>query len=241
MPTPGLIFVGSRALDSAKTPDELFNRWHNDEHVPGVLATGQTRLGLRYKNADPSSALPYLALYPVEDSAAAAPENAKLLLAGGPRQSRLLSCDDTRDLVSFDVRALEKTQTYEAAPGRSSSSSGGGDDDRPKTLLCVGLEPRDGGDDDLDAWFREEHLDFLAASPSYRRCTRYVLRSSGAGGPPRFLALHEYDCETKDLPTDRLAVSCETDWAKRVLGPAKALEREVFELVGVQGDMGLKL
>ncbi|KAI1636196.1 hypothetical protein F4809DRAFT_641754 [Biscogniauxia mediterranea] len=233
MPTPGLIFVGSRALDSAKTPDELFNRWHNDEHVPGVLATGQTRLGLRYKNADPSSTLPYLALYPVEDSAA--PENAKLL--AGPRQSLLLSCDDARDLVSFDLRALEKTQTYEA-PGRSSS---GGDDagGRPKTLLCVGLEPRDGGEDDLDAWFREEHLDFLAGSSSYRRCTRYVLRSGA--GPPRFLALHEYACETKDLPTDRLAVSCETDWGKRVLGPAKALEREVFELVGVQGDMGLKL
>ncbi|KAI5928229.1 hypothetical protein F4810DRAFT_647539, partial [Camillea tinctor] len=133
------------------------------------------------------------------------------------------------------VRALEKTQTYEAPNRHGDGSNTSG---HAKTLLCVGLEPRDGGEDDADAWFRQEHLDFLAGSPSYRRCTRYVLRS---GNGPRLLALHEYACETKDLPTGRLAESCETEWGKRVLGPVKALEREVFELIEVQGDANRKL
>ena len=37
MSTPGLLFVTSQILDRNKTPDELYNRFCDEEHLPDVL------------------------------------------------------------------------------------------------------------------------------------------------------------------------------------------------------------
>ncbi|KAI1506336.1 hypothetical protein F5X99DRAFT_422960 [Biscogniauxia marginata] len=237
MPTPGLMFAEARVLDPRKTPDELFNRFYNEESLPDVLATGQAAIGLRYKNARDTSTIPYLALYPVADvSTLWSPESARL---SETRGSRVLGCDDTHALVGFNLHAYEKIQTYEACPPRR--GGGGAGSPRTQTLLCAALEPAEGADADLDAWYREEHLDLLAASPAYRRSTRYRRAGGDGGARPRYLALHEYACAPADLPVAQLAEASATPWGKRILNGAKIFDRQVFELIEVQGDLSLNL
>jgi hypothetical protein len=57
--------------------------------------------------------------------------------------------------------------------------------------------------------------------------------------PPKYLALHEFECDS--LPTDELAKTGETEWAKKIMCSLAASEISVFELTGAFGDISAKL
>ncbi|KAF4624755.1 hypothetical protein G7Y89_g13408 [Cudoniella acicularis] len=67
MPQPGLLWVNSKITSPDSITPSNFKKWYEDEHIPDVLATKQIHSAYRYKNIDPSSDRPYLALYPVPD------------------------------------------------------------------------------------------------------------------------------------------------------------------------------
>ncbi|KAF2161836.1 hypothetical protein M409DRAFT_27892 [Zasmidium cellare ATCC 36951] len=230
MCTPGLTFVASNVLDPAKTLDEKYNKFYNDEHLPDVLASGLTKLALRYKNINTESKMPYIALYPVEDASMTGSEAAVKLIQD-TRKSKTFDGEDIYDYINFDIRRYEKIQTYEAyqQEGRSGNERG-------RTIICVGMEP--GDEADFDEWYRKQHLDMLGMCRGYRRCTRYKNMDDQQ---PRFLALHEYDCKAEDVPSEQIKQVVATEWSKKIVGEAKIFDRNVFELIQAQGQTEINL
>ncbi|KAI1270655.1 hypothetical protein F5Y18DRAFT_369102 [Xylariaceae sp. FL1019] len=149
------------------------------------------------------------------------------------KRSKILQCDDISDLIHFEMKPYEKIHTYEAFGHENDSGL-----ERGRTLVCVAIEPAEGQEDNLDAWYRKQHLDMLGMCRHYRRCTRYKRKD---GVSPRFVALHEWDCEPEDIPMDQLAQLRATDWSREIRSGVKVMERDVFTLIQAQGNMELKL
>lgn len=79
----------------------------------------------------------------------------------------------------------------------------------------------------------------LSMCRGYRRSTRYRLLRGSDPGLPRYLALHEY--ESTDLPAEQIKMVTNTEWSKKVIGGAKAFDRDVWELVKAAGQTEMKL
>jgi len=102
-------------------------------------------------------------------------------------------------------------------------------------LFAAAITPATGADDDLDRWYREEHLALLAACLGYRRTRRYkLLPLPGGEEAPEYVAFHEFDGEA--LPMEQLGKTAETEWARRCLGGAQTVETTVWKLLGGFGD-----
>lgn len=233
MPSPGLCHVTAAIRDPSQLSEADFNAFYDTEHVPDILRHGFSNLALRYRNADPGSSTPYLALYSLDDvGRLSSPETARMM--DELRVSRVLGGRDHHGLIAYGVSAWTKVQTFEGAGEKGQA--------RGQTLVAVFMEPGEGGEAeaDLDAWYRGEHLEMLSKCQGYRRSTRYRRDGDGDGGP-RFLALHEYACEPNELPAEQIVRTRETEWARRVIGSAKTFEREVWGLIGAQGEDGAEL
>jgi len=233
---PALLFVASRISDPSKTTDAQFNKMYNEEHLPDVLnyKTKITDLALRYRNTNPSSERPYLALYPLKDASFFSSGTLEHLTED-TKHSRSYGGQNITDFVHFDARPYEKVQTFEGYGHENDTGK-----DRGRTVTCVAMEPAEGGEAeaDFEDWYRKQHLDMLAMCEGYRRTTRYK-RTDGI--QPRYLALHEWACAPEDLPKEKVKQVAETDWSRKILGEAKVFDRDVFELIEAQGDLGRKL
>jgi hypothetical protein len=234
MSKPALLFVTARIPDPSKTTDEKFNKMYNDEHLPDVLnyKTKVTDLALRYKNINPSSDIPYLALYPVKD-ASFFTSGILEQLTDDTRHSSTYDGEDITKIVAFGPRQYEKIQSYEGYGHEDESG-----EHRGRTLTCVAMEPAEGEDADFEDWYRKQHLDMLAMCTGYRRTTRYKRIDDVV---PRYLALHEWDCKPENLPKEQVKQVAATEWSKKIIGEAKVFDRDVFELIEAQGDLGRKL
>ena len=85
-------------------------------------------------------------------------------------------------------------------------------------------------EDDMAAWYEQEHIPMLLEVPGWRRIRRYRL-AGGSGGPgwsaPDWLSLHELaGPEVLEEPAYRAAVS--TPWRDRIVASAVRRERRVF-------------
>ncbi|KAI1332537.1 hypothetical protein F5Y16DRAFT_118793 [Xylariaceae sp. FL0255] len=228
----GLLFIVSHVRDPDKTPDELYNRWLDEEVIPKVLNSGHVKLALRYKNVDPSAEIPYVALYPVDDwTFMGSPDMRKL--DEKCKSSSMLQTDDVFELIHFEMKPFEKIQTHEGYHHQNDPGH-----ERGKSLLCVQMEPGEGQEEELDDWYRRHHLDVISMCQGYRRSTRYKRKD---GVIPRYLALHEFDCEADELPTKQLMQVCATTWTRRIKKGTKLLIRDVFTLVQAHGDTDMKL
>lgn len=234
MSKPALLFVTSRISDPSKTTDERYNQMYNEEHLPDVLnyKVKVTDLALRYKNSNPSSDRPYLALYPLDDVSFFTRGTFEQL-AADTRHSRTYGGEDVMDFIEFGPRAYEKIQTYEGYGHENDSGK-----DRGRTVTCVAMEPAEDGEADFEDWYRKQHLDMMAMCTGYLRTTRYQ-RIDGVS--PRYLALHEWALAPEEFPTAQLKQVTSTEWSKKILGEAKVFERDLFELIEVQGDLEKKL
>lgn len=240
--TPGLMFVASHILDPKKLPEDLYNQFYNEEHLPDVLghqyhSKQACYVAKRYKNTNTASDMAYLALYALEDgSFLASPELPRFVEE--TRISKTLGNKDIYDFIHFAFRPYEKIQTYEGlhqAKPEPRSIPGAGT--HAQTLVCIAMEPAEGQDDDFDAWYRKQHLDMMSMLPHYRRSTRYKRMD---GEKPRYLALHEYDCKPDQLPAERSMIVA-TEWSKKIIDECPTFDRDVFELIQVQGDEKLQL
>ena len=239
MSTPGLIFITPRVKDSAKISDEQFNRFYNEEQLPEVQTFMQQQAGnshglaLRYKNTIPDSARgAYLFLYPIMQAQwTVSPQQQDMIEC--TRKSKILEVDDVRDYIDFGFRPYEKIQTFEGYGNASSTGK-----DRGGTLVAVAMEPAQGEEQDLDDWYRKQHLDMLSMCKGYRRTTRYKRLDDQK---PSFLALHEYACRPDELPTEQIKQVSVTEWSKKILAESPMFERDVFELIQVHGISEVKL
>ncbi|KAK3671185.1 hypothetical protein LTR78_008986 [Recurvomyces mirabilis] len=185
MATPGLTFVSSSIIDPQRTSEELFNRSYDEEHLPDILKYPHPKapkLAKRYKNINPESKNPYLALYPVIDASVyqtAATNN----LAKDVSISKTLDNQPISDFINVTVHRYEKIHTYEALHSNFEPAS------HAAILVAATMEPGPGADQDCTDWYVTQHLPMMSMLPSYRRSTRYQRID---GEEPRYLALHEF-------------------------------------------------
>ena len=102
------------------------------------------------------------------------------------------------------------------------------------TIMLAGMEPKEGTADDMDAWYREEHIDQMyELEPGLKRATRYNLIFSVLPGDqaPRFLTVYEFD-ESNKLGQDVQALDPMTPWTKKVIGNSSKIEAAIYVKIG---------
>lgn len=97
------------------------------------------------------------------------------------------------------------------------------------------MEPGEGGEADLDAWYREEHNQQMSEQPGWKRTTRFNLlfqQRNDAKESQRlsFLAIHEFG-EGHKIGKDVEPLDPITDWTKKAMSEAKSIEAAVYHKV----------
>ncbi|KAK3632838.1 hypothetical protein LTR56_016161 [Elasticomyces elasticus] len=222
----GLMFATSRPIPPIT--EAQLNEFYQDEHLPDVLSYGAVKMTKRYKSVDPNSKFPYLALYPVDDvNYFTSPEFENVVEE--TKLSRTFGGKSFYEFLDFEIGSWTKTKTYEGIhPDPSTKPE---PKSHAKTLIAVAMQPAPGTDS--DDWYKKQYQDTMATLPTYRRTTRYKRVAGDGDGErkPSLLVLHEYDCKADELPEGR------EEFVRR----CEVWEREVWELVEVQGDGGRQL
>jgi hypothetical protein len=89
---------------------------------------------------------------------------------------------------------------------------------------------------DLDAWYREEHLDQMSKEPGWRRSRRYNLlfNIGSTENVPSYLALYEFEEKAK-LGTQVQPLDPMTDWTKKCMQEAQKIEAGVYRKIDIVG------
>jgi hypothetical protein len=205
----GLFYVYT---DPGTVPEDDFHDWYDNEHGPARLAVPGIRGGRRYRALDDQKP-PWLALYDLEG-----PD-----VIDSPSYKALASVVSDRDKAINAGLATVDRRVYEEL---SSDGSPGTGDPAP-VLLAVALSVPADAEQDLAAWYTEEHIPMLLAVPGWRRIRRFRLTRALNGSAPDFLSLHELASpQVLEEPGYRAAIS--TPWRDRVVASALRRERRVF-------------
>jgi hypothetical protein len=96
-------------------------------------------------------------------------------------------------------------------------------------ILAVAMSVPAGSEDDLAAWYAEEHIPMLLRVPGWQRIRRFRLTRSLDEPGPEFLSVHDLaGPQVLEEPAYRAAIG--TPWRDRVVGSALRRERRVFGL-----------
>ena len=211
----GLFYVYT---DPGTVPEAEFHDWYDHEHGPARLTVPGVLGAYRYGALDEAKP-PWLALYELDS-----PD-----VLDGPEYKALGTNASDRDksvgagLATLDRRVYEQISADGAAAGEPAP-----------VVLAVALSVPAGAQDDLAAWYTEEHIPMLLEVPGWRRIRRFRLTSGMDAPGPDFLSLHELaGPEVLTEPGYRAAIS--TPWRDRVVASALRRERRVF---GFRNSLG---
>jgi hypothetical protein len=186
---------------------KAWNAWYDDEHVPARLRTPGILSGQRY-TAVRDDGPRYVAVYDLESLDVLQTAAYKQL---GAQRSEL----EKRMLANTPMVDRRVLRTVQGAPPLER---------QVPLLLTVGLEPPAGGEDDLRAWYAQEHIPMLLNVPGWRRI-RLFEQVDGTG--TRFLALHELESEAV-FDTAEYKQATSTPWRERVISGVTRRERWLF-------------
>jgi hypothetical protein len=206
----GLLFVDTDPGTAVSEPE--FHDWYDNEHGPARLTVPGFLTGYRYQAAD-DLIPPWLALYDLDSPAVLdTPEYQKLVTGASDRERSIMS--RLADHGTLDRRVYELI-----------SSDGDDTPARPApTVLSVAMSVPAGTEDDLAAWYTDEHIRMLLAVPGWRRIRRF---RHVAGPGPDFLSLHELD-GPEALTEDSYRAAISTPWRDRIVASAVHRERRAF-------------
>jgi hypothetical protein len=202
--------------DPGAVPEAEFHDWYDHEHGPARLAVPGIRGGRRYRALDDAKPT-WLALYELDGPGVIDSPEYKALGAGLSDRDKAV----TAGLAVLDRRVYEQLSS-DGSPDGSPASG-----DPAPVILAVALSVPAGAEDDLAAWYTQEHIPMLLAVPGWRRIRRFRLSRALDGSAPEFLSLHEVaGPEVFSDPGYRAAIS--TPWRDRVVASALRRERRVF-------------
>jgi len=209
----GLFYVYTEpgSVDEAE-----FHDWYDHEHGPARLTVPGFVSACRYRALDGEKPS-WLALYELDRPEAVDSPEYRALGANASDRDKSVGAG----LATLDRRVYEQISEDGAPAGRLAP-----------VILAVAMSVPAGSEDDLAAWYTEEHIPMLLAVPGWRRIRRFRLtRALDGPGPegPDFLSVHELaGPEVLEEPGFRAAVS--TPWRDRVVASALRRERRVFGL-----------
>jgi hypothetical protein len=204
MTADGLLFAYT---DPGPVPPEEFNDWYDTEHGPARLSVPGISAAYRYRAID-GELPPWLALYEMTHGTTDSPEYRALAASASAREKSMMS-----RIATLDRRVYQQV-----------SSDGPELDGPAPTVLIVAISVPPAVEDDMAAWYTDEHIPMLLEVPGWLRIRRYRLTS---GTAPAWLSLHEIKGpEVFDDPAYQAASS--TPWRNAIVGSAIARERRVF-------------
>ncbi len=211
----GLFYVYTEpgSVDEAE-----FHDWYDNEHGPARLTVPGVGSAYRYRALDDQRP-PWLALYELDSPDVIDSPEYKALSADASDRDKSVAAG----LATLDRRVYEQI-------GENGSPMG-----LAPVILAVAMSVPQESEDDLAAWYTEEHIPMLLEVPGWRRIRRFrLVRSMDAPGPD-FLSVHELaGPEVLEDPRYRAAVS--TPWRDRVVASALRRERRVFGLRNAIGS-----
>ena len=209
----GLFYVYT---DPGSVDEAKFHDWYDHEHGPARLAVPGFGRACRYRALDGEKPS-WLALYELDRPDVIDSPEYKALGANASDRDRAVGAR----LATLDRRVYEQISEDGTAAGGPAP-----------VILAVAISVPEGSEDDLAAWYTEEHIPMLLRVPGWRRIRRFRLtRTLDKPGPgvPDFLSVHELaGPEVLEDPGYRAAVS--TPWRDRVVASALRRERRVFGL-----------
>jgi hypothetical protein len=202
--------------DPGPVPEDDFNDWYDNEHAPARLTVPGFRSVQRYRALDGLTP-PWLALYQIAPGTLDTPGYKSLADKGSEREKALMP-----RLKTLDRRVYE--QISEDRP--ASRPAPAGPEEAAPVVMTVSMTVPAEAEDDVAAWYTDEHIPMLLAVPGWRRVRRFRLKS---GTGPALLSMHEVDDEHA-FETDGYKAAASTPWRERVLATAIGREKRTFGL-----------
>ncbi|KAJ6493561.1 hypothetical protein C8R47DRAFT_1118743 [Mycena vitilis] len=207
----------------ANVQEAELNGWYGDEHVLGKLNVPQGKSAIRYKAVD-SQTPTWLALYDIET-----PEVTK------KPEANSHTFDDNEKAILSKIGGLS-SRTY-IHMGTFTHPDTSPESLPSRYILVVNLEMKTPeGEDDLNKWYDEEHMDLLSKIPGWKQGRRYKLVDYCQQGEmmvdkpvSKYLAIHEFT-ENNFLESPEFKHATSTEWRSRVMDNAVRREARIFEL-----------
>jgi hypothetical protein len=204
----GLFYVYT---DPGSVDEAEFHDWYDHEHGPARLAVPGIRTARRYRAVDDLTP-PWLVLYELDRPGVIDSAASKALGAQASDRDKSVAAG----LATLDRRVYEQISLDGSEP-----------DPVAPVILAVAMSVPADAEDDLDAWYTDEHIPMLLDVPGWLRIRRYRLTRSLDEPGPDLLSLHELTGpQVLDEPSFRAAIS--TPWRDRVVASALRRERRVF-------------
>ena len=211
--TAGLFYVYTEpgSVDEAE-----FHDWYDHEHGPARLTVPGFRGARRYRALDDQKPT-WLALYDLDSPEVIDSPAYKALGAQASDRDKSVAAG----LAALDRRVYEQISTDGPGPG--------------PVIVARAMSVPASAEEDMAAWYAEEHIPMLLKVPGWRRIRTFRLRQSLDGPGPDFLALHELaGLEVLEEPGYRVAAS--TPWRDQVVASALRRERRVFRFRNAIGS-----
>src|SRR5258705_872160 len=191
----GLFYVYT---DPGAVNEAEFHDWYDHEHGPARLSVPGLGPADRYRALDELKPA-WLALYELDRPDVIESPEYKALGARASDRDKSVAAG----LATLDRRVYEQISDDGSPVGRP-----------VPVILAVAMSVPEGSEDDVAAWYAQEHIPMLLKVPGWRRIRRFRLtRSLDAPGPEpgSFLSVHELaGPEVLEEPGYRAAVS--TPW-----------------------------
>lgn len=200
----GLLFVYT---EPGPVPADEFHDWYDNEHGPARLTVPGISAGYRFRALD-NQAPHWLAYYEMKSGVLDSPEYKAVTAAASEREKSIMS-----RVTTLDRRVYELI-----------SDDGSSGDGPPPVVLAVAQSVPAGREDDLAAWYVDEHIPMLLAVPGWRRIRRFRLTG---GTAPAYLSLHEMS-GTSVFDEDSYRAAVSTPWMRRIVASAIGRERRLF-------------
>ncbi|EHL01753.1 putative 3-oxoadipate enol-lactonase 2 [Glarea lozoyensis 74030] len=228
-PTPGILYVTMQPKPGL--PEEQFHDWYNNEHGPTRLRLDFCENGFRYRASDlegekPSQSKPeWMAIYDITDMAELTKET-YLRLRGPPVKTQREA--DTMAQIHVDRKLYEFIESRESKEFKRLELVE--NEGRGNVIVAVFLDVNEGMTDQLDRWYKEEHIDMLSKVPGWLRTRRFVTSSIDPKAPKEYLALHEYAPEN-GLGGPEFQAVTSTPWTQEIMTKVvKDKRRRVYDL-----------
>ncbi|KAF2833640.1 hypothetical protein CC86DRAFT_415536 [Ophiobolus disseminans] len=216
---PGIVLGFFQIRDSSKASQHTLESCFDQELVPKLLETEGVTGAWLYKAANPAYNKQQILVYKLSDLASIQAKDLQRL-AKTSKHSHLNGSVD--DHVEFDSRSYSFVQLYEISEHS---------EDAAPTIMLAMMEPSQGGETDLDAWYHDEHNQQMSEQPGWWRTTRFSLRDQHSnrqeGDKLSFLAIHEFG-DDNQLGTEVKALEPMSDWTKKVMSEAKAIDAAIY-------------